>query len=73
MSFRNKLQVASYEVSEQLEKTILSAKGNTEKEKIAATVPLVCHSHVQWDQIKKCRARRLIIDVRFTNILHSSV
>ena len=73
MSFRNKLQVASYEVSEQLEKTILSDKGNTEKEKIAATVPLVCHSHVQWDQIKKCPCEKVDIDVRFTNILHSSV
>ena len=53
---RNKLQVASYEVSEQLEKTILSAKGNTEKEKIAAT----------WDQIKKCPCEKVDIDVRFT-------
>ena len=38
VSCRNKLQVASYAVDEKLQKTILAAKGSTEKEKIAATV-----------------------------------
>ena len=53
----------------QLEKAILSAKGSTEKEKIAATVPLVCPRHVQWNQIKNCPCEKVDLDVRFTDIL----
>lgn len=69
VNLRNKLQVASYPVDAQLEKAILSAKGSTEKEKIAATVALVGQCHVQWNQIKNCPCEKVDLDVRFTDIL----